>query len=250
MATASEYNGRKFDRVFRQQQRQTQARFQMSLVSTPEQALTKEQQRALDRGWRFWEEPPILDQGNDGACTGFGCAGYINAGPVRPGKRGMLGYAEAMAIYKRAREIDEWPGEDYEGSSVDAAVRALREQGRVKSFYWGRELATVQSELLVDGPVILGLDWTEAMCTPDAEGFIQAQGSVVGGHCVAAVGINTKKEFKIGSIHFRGYVKIAQSWGKGHGKEGFVYLPLEDLAKLIDGLESPGDACIAVEQKV
>ncbi len=40
-----------------------------------------------------------------------------------------LDNAYAFKVYKRAQQLDEWPGEDYGGSSVNAACKVLRERG-------------------------------------------------------------------------------------------------------------------------
>src|SRR5687767_1079597 len=58
-------------------------------------------------------EVPVLDQGSEGACTGFGLATvahyllkrrktYPDPTPVSP-----------RMIYQMAKRYDEWPGEDY-----------------------------------------------------------------------------------------------------------------------------------------
>ena len=59
------------------------------------------------------ETPVVLDQGTEGACTGFALAGVINLLLVRRGLRKRL--ASPRMLYEMARCYDEWPGEDYEG---------------------------------------------------------------------------------------------------------------------------------------
>jgi len=65
----------------------------------------------------------ILDQGQEGACTGFGLGGMINyllyrqavgAGASLPSR------VSTRMLYHLARKYDEWSGEDYEGSSCPA----------------------------------------------------------------------------------------------------------------------------------
>ena len=66
--------------------------------------------------------PFILDQGPEGACTGFALAAVINKfkqdrlGPQPRLARGDG--ASARMLYEMARRYDEWPGEDYPGSSI------------------------------------------------------------------------------------------------------------------------------------
>ncbi len=66
----------------------------------------------------------ILDQGKDGACTGFGLAAVVNIqrrlkyGPKTP-------LVSSRMFYEMARRFDEWTGEDYEGSSIRGALRGF-----------------------------------------------------------------------------------------------------------------------------
>ncbi|NNG04102.1 MAG: peptidase C1, partial [Inquilinus sp.] len=56
----------------------------------------------------------VLDQGQEGACTGFGLAAVIN---LLNAKRGRGDFRASMRmLYEVARKHDEWPGEDYAGS--------------------------------------------------------------------------------------------------------------------------------------
>lgn len=242
---------RTLDRVFKQSDRAAQSAYRMADVLTTgekENPYSREQLSALMRGWRHWGNPPILDQGHEGACTGFAAASFINAGPIKP--VATLREPEARALYIRARQLDDEPGEAYEGSTVNAAALALREQGRIVSFHWGRELDTVTRAILLDGPVMLGLDWTVDMYEPSPNGVITATGRVVGGHALTAVGVNVRGEFKVSGKAYKGSITIANSWGTSWGLNGFARIPLDDFAKLIDGIESPGDACIAIERRI
>lgn len=65
--------------------------------------------------WRFH------DQGQTPACTGFATA--------RQGALHNRVRYDGAAIYHKAQEIDEWEGEDYEGSSVRAAMDVARTMG-------------------------------------------------------------------------------------------------------------------------
>jgi hypothetical protein len=63
--------------------------------------------------------PVILDQGQEGACTGYGLAGVIN---YQLAKRGIKRQVSPRMLYEMARKYDEWPGENYEGSSARGAM--------------------------------------------------------------------------------------------------------------------------------
>jgi hypothetical protein len=68
--------------------------------------------------------PLILDQGTEGACTGFALAAVINfLAANRTGanlKKNVS--ASPRMLYEMARRYDEWPGEDYDGSSARGAM--------------------------------------------------------------------------------------------------------------------------------
>src|SRR3989344_1606139 len=62
----------------------------------------------------------VLDQGSVGACPGFGLAAFDNYRSFVTSRQdpevGSRTVAPAI-LYQLARMYDEWPGEDYEGSS-------------------------------------------------------------------------------------------------------------------------------------
>ncbi|PYP77026.1 MAG: hypothetical protein DMD35_16810 [Gemmatimonadetes bacterium] len=68
----------------------------------------------------------ILDQGQEGACTGFALAGVIN---YLLGMRRMPSRVSPYMLYRLARRYDEWPGEEYEGSSARGAMKGWVRHG-------------------------------------------------------------------------------------------------------------------------
>lgn len=83
----------------------------------------------------------VLDQGTEGACTGFGLAGVVNylfwvryitaetSGP--PFKR-----VSPRMLYELAKRYDEWPGQDYEGSSCRGALKGWHKHGVCGEELW------------------------------------------------------------------------------------------------------------------
>jgi predicted chitinase len=66
----------------------------------------------------------ILDQGREGACTGFGLACVINY--LRWRKAGMPSKLDSVSprmLYNFARRYDEYAGDDYDGSSCRGALK-------------------------------------------------------------------------------------------------------------------------------
>lgn len=78
-------------------------------------------------------ESPILDQGSEGACTGFAIAGTINLLRHRRCARQNLalpdGTVSPRMLYELAKLHDEWPGETYEGSSIRGALKGFFHNG-------------------------------------------------------------------------------------------------------------------------
>ncbi len=89
----------------------------------------------------------VLNQGKEGACTGFGLAATINyllwrravlaRSDGKPPKKSELpAPVSQRMLYHLARFYDEWPGEDYEGSSCRGAVKAWYKHGVCSLEFW------------------------------------------------------------------------------------------------------------------
>ncbi len=104
--------------------------FETSLVEVPTHI-------PLDdfRAWRI----PVLDQGDEGACTGFGLATVANyllqRRKVEPDKAPV----SPRMLYEMARRYDEWPGEAYSGSSARGAMKGWQKHGVCSEDEWKYE---------------------------------------------------------------------------------------------------------------
>ncbi|OFZ67354.1 MAG: peptidase C1 [Betaproteobacteria bacterium RBG_16_56_24] len=79
----------------------------------------------------------ILDQGQEGACTGFGLACVINY--LRWQAAGMPAKHESVSprmLYHFARRFDEYEGEDYDGSSCRGALKGWYYNGVCAKSKW------------------------------------------------------------------------------------------------------------------
>ncbi|MHC4956349.1 MAG: C1 family peptidase, partial [Planctomycetota bacterium] len=92
-----------------------------------EPALVQLEQQIDNRGGS------ILDQGKEGACTGFALAGVINLLNMM---RGQAFEASPRMLYEMAKNHDEWPGKDYEGSSCRGAIRGWSNMGVCHEDEW------------------------------------------------------------------------------------------------------------------
>ncbi len=175
----------------------------------------------------------VLDQGREGACVGFAWAAELAARPLEV--KGVTD-ATALNIYRRAQEIDEWPGEAYSGSSVLAGAKVVQEQRRIGEYRWCFSLEDALDALGYLGPLVLGINWHQNMYVPDAQGFIHPTGPVAGGHAILARGINVKQ----------GFVTLRNSWGPGYGNGGDCRLSFDDLGVL---LSAGGEACVPLGRR-
>ena len=75
----------------------------------------------------------ILDQKSEGACTGFALAAAINLLYRFAGQNIKV---SARMLYEMARRNDEWPGEDYDGSSLRGAIHGWMNMGVCAEEEW------------------------------------------------------------------------------------------------------------------
>ena len=80
----------------------------------------------------------VLDQGSEGACTGFGLACVANYlfWVRHPGEAKGFASVSPRMFYELARRYDEWPGTDYEGSSCRGALKGWNKHGVCSEHCW------------------------------------------------------------------------------------------------------------------
>jgi len=192
-------------------------------ISTPPKVLT---QRYWDaNGW--WG-----DQGNTPQCVGYSWSHWLEDGPIQ--QSGIPPIIKPFDIYKNAQKLDEWYGENYDGTSVRGAVKYLKNIGKVKSYYWAFDVQTLSETILKLGPVVVGTNWYNGMFYPNKTGLIKISGQMVGGHAYLINGVDTKtKQFR-----------IKNSWGKSWGNGGHAFISFNDMSRLI---KENGEICLAIE---
>lgn len=190
----------------------------------------------------------ILDQGNEGACTGFGLAATINLLSKKGGNSKFR--ASARMLYEMAKMHDEWPGEDYAGSSCRGAIRGWKNMGVCDDDLWKystRSPGTLTIErALAARTNTLGAYYRLMPEVTDYHAAINEVGAVyvsatvhegwsnpkpkktgelpemdfspktIGGHAFAIVGYTNN-----------GFI-VQNSWGNNWGKSGFAVWTYED----------------------
>ena len=88
----------------------------------------------------YVEEGLILNQGAEGACTGFGLACVVNyllwVRHLHSGSKARFDRVSPRMFYEMAKRYDEWPGQDYEGSSCRGALKGWHKHGVCGDMLW------------------------------------------------------------------------------------------------------------------
>ena len=179
--------------------------------------------------WRVWWKG---DQGDTNMCVGYAWHGLLRALPL------LQRSPVAPAIYRAAQKLDQWPGEDYEGTSVRGGAKALQADGKIVSYGWAQEIGTVIQWLAFKGPVVLGTNWYEHMMKPDSTGLVIPGGEIVGGHAYLAIGYDNVKERLICQNSW------SMDWGPINGR---FHLHYDDADALI---KDDGEACTSTEAPI
>lgn len=205
--------------------------------------------------------PEILDQGEEGACCGFALAAVVN---FLLRARNIERRVSPRMLYEMARRYDEWPSEDYEGSSARGAMKGWMAHGVCDFTTWPPDLHGAQHLNAAIG--------REAQRTPGGAFFrlqhrqirdMHAALNEVGilfctlmvhdgwgepdvgrGLDVSYVEHGNVREIRLPVIRRRGEADsghavaivgythegfiIQNSWGPSWGAEGFALLPYED----------------------
>lgn len=206
----------------------------------------------------------ILDQGREGACTGYGLAACINflawrrwVAAGRPSAERPARVSPKM-LYELARLYDEWPGEAYEGSSCRGAMKGWHKHGVCAEELWPARgkpapgwaedaaerplgayyridrtsLSDLQAAIHEVGAVYVSASvhrgWRLGSSDELPEIAWRNGTPIEGGHAFALVGYER-----------RGFI-VQNSWGTGWGFSGFAILGYDDW--LANGM----DAWVAV----
>ena len=189
----------------------------------------------------------ILDQKSEGACTGFAVAATINLLNQHANRDVVV---SARMLYEMAKRNDEWPGEDYDGSSLRGAIHGWKNMGVGKEELWeyrvGSNKGSFTIEMAKDArnntigayyrlkPVIsdfhaaLNETGVIAVSAKVHKGWDDPQNGIIeyhknpeGGHAFVIVGYNDKGFW------------IQNSWGKSWGDNGVALWLYEDWVKNI-----------------
>lgn len=187
----------------------------------------------------------IRDSGQEGATVGFAIAYAVQSALYQ---RGELATLSARGIYEAAKVYDEWPGEDYHGTSVQGGLIAARQRGvyteevwpyrckappaqlsppllKIRSFTKLAGLASIREALGDRRVVVASINITKDFGNTHKDGLIKIANDAadVGMKAVTIVAYDAKS----------GKYKFANDWGAAWGRNGFGYLSEKDMAQLL-----------------
>jgi len=215
---------------------------------------------------------PVFSQGSIGSCVG--ASGKV----VTTDRHYPKDNLSALWIYKEAKKHDAWKGENYSGTSISGACKAIIGNGVcLEKFYpyVSDESAVPKSGAVADAStrrfskyyalplkdadklkrlIMQETLWTsfhvhKEFYTVSRDGFMKNEAGYLstprsGGHAMALVGWKT--------VEGKLFLKFQNSWGKYWGNNGFVYISHELYSKVSKGVfmvdsqtEAPTDPSIA-----
>lgn len=190
---------------------------------------------------------PILDQGVEGACTGFGLATVAN---YLLRKRQVVPDHNSVSprmLYEMARRYDEWPGEAYSGSSARGAMKGWQKHGVCGEGHWPyiagktddllnekratdafmrplgayyrvnhKDLISIHSAMAEVGVLYATAQVHQGWENVGKDGIIRLSPNILGGHAFAIVAYDQRGLW------------IQNSWGKNWGKGGYGLITYDD----------------------
>ena len=175
-----------------------------------------------------WPIGPILDQGATPQCVAYAWADWLSCQPITT-LVDTPSYEDWF--YRAAQVVDEWPGTDYDGTSVRAGARIMQQQGHIGGYVWASSEPEIWNYISSSGPVVMGSNWYSGMFAPDPGGYLNLTGPVVGGHAYLL-------------YESKGDYAMQNSWGADWGLTGTARLRRSDVARL---LGEDGEACAGLE---
>jgi pimeloyl-ACP methyl ester carboxylesterase len=184
----------------------------------------------------------VLDQGMEGACTGFGLAAVVNLLHQRQGRDVQV---SQRMLYEMARRHDEWRGVNYEGSSCRGAIKGWYHMGVCSDKLWPydpkkpgdltierakdaraqtigayyrirKNIVDMHAAINEAGVVYASANVHSGWMAPRKGRISYREQKKEGGHAFAIVGYDTEGFF------------VQNSWGPGWGHKGIAVWSYED----------------------
>ena len=226
------------------------------LIDDPTHALTVppdgvEKGLGLPTYWNLW------DQGQEGACVGFGSSAMMGVTNTRQARLAGSSQTYRYApfwLYRESQLVDEWGDTPpAEGTSVRASCDILRTRGHRRVRYgvtqpeeavhgiaanrWATTVDEMRAAIYGDCAVSIGVNWYsnfDAPVTVYSELWIgkSSLGRVRGGHCVCIYRMSDRRQA----------FRLMNSWGKQYPP---VWIPYDVMQRLLD---EQGEAAVITDR--
>lgn len=185
---------------------------------------------------------PLLDQGNEGSCTGHAIMKALGSDPFWSATRKVLASVNAQEVHMYARgiycdatKLDPWEGvfePDDTGSDGLSVAKVAQARGLISGYTHALSLEAALTAL-AERVVIVGTKWLDGMYDVASDGRLTMNGVTVGGHEYALVELDVPNR----------RVWMCNSWGEGWGLGGHAWMTWDDLKMLLD---DQGDCTIPI----
>jgi hypothetical protein len=194
---------------------------------------------------------PVLDQGTEGACTGFGIATVANYLLLRRRVVPDPVPVSPRMLYEMAKRYDEWPGENYSGSSARGAMKGWHKHGVCSEKDWPyrtsaknpsgltaartanalrrplgayfrvnhRDFVAMHSAIAEVGVLYATATVHRGWDAVGPDGRIPPDDRITGGHAFAIVAYDSEGFW------------LQNSWGRGWGRSGLARVSYDDWLK-------------------
>lgn len=191
---------------------------------------------------------PILDQGTEGACTGFALATVAHYLLRRRKVYPDSTVISARMFYELAKRYDAFPGEDYDGSSARGAVKGWFKHGVCPEALWpstssngvdraltleraqaakkyplgayyrvdSKNIVAMHSALAEVGILYVSAAVHSGWQNVAEDGQIRRAGEIIGGHAFALVAFDSDGFW------------LQNSWGTDWGLDGYGHISYDD----------------------
>lgn len=196
--------------------------------------LPKHEYSVKSKEW--WEDGWRGNQLDTNQCVAFSWSHWIEDGPLvhhnlpTPRNVPMLPLEQ---FYKECKKRDGVPGDRYEGTTIRAGAKVLKELGMIKEYRWTKNVEEIVKCLTFLGPVVVGTEWFGNMTNLKRDNICRLGGSSFGGHAYVINAFNSEKRL----------FRIKNSWGRKWGVNGSAFIDFDDMQTLLD---RQGEACMAI----
>ncbi len=225
-----------------------QARYPLRAV-LPDTVAAAERTLALSTRWRG-----IYDQGPRPHCVGYALSQVMSILNRRT--------FDAAWLYHAAQEVDDWPGSDYDGTSVRAGCDILRDIGHARVWSrnvpipdlahgiaanrWARTVDELRTCIASGVPVVVGTNWYRMMSLPNVrspsgvpEYWMHPNdlGPLIGGHAYLLNRVSDRRQA----------FKTPNSWGVDWPERGAggAWIPYRLMERL---LNEDGEATVVTDR--